>query len=87
MNSTSRNARVQLPGTVGRAVAVFLGSGLRISLWLRWFIAIVWLAQLHGHVDFAQTAYLAHILFGALLLAANTIVLYGSTPVRGRIVR
>ena len=83
MNSTSRNAGVQLPGTVGRAVAVFLGSGLRISLWLRWFIVIVWLAQLHRHVDFAQQAYFAHILFGALLLTVNTLVLYQVENRRG----
>ena len=83
MNSTSRNAGVQLPGTGRRAVAVFLGSGLRISLWLRWFIVIVWLAQLHRHLDFAQTGYLAHILLGALLLAVNTLVLYRVETRRG----
>ena len=62
---------------------MFLGSGLRISLWLRWFIVIVWLAQLHRYVDFAQTAYLAHIVFGALLLAVNTLVLYRVETRRG----
>ena len=57
-------------------MAVLLSSGLRISLWLRWFVVIAWLAQLHLHVQFTQPAYLAHILSGALLLMVNIIALY-----------
>ena len=37
---------------------------------------IAWLAQVHHHVGLGQPAYLSHILFGALLLAVNTLVLY-----------
>ena len=76
MNTTSNNAGAQRPRLRGRAVAVLLSSGLRISLWLRWFVVIAWLAQLHNHVDMAQPAYLAHVLSGALLLAVNTLALY-----------
>ena len=57
-------------------MAVLLSSGLRISLWLRWFVVIAWLAQLHLHIQLTQPEYLAHVLSGALLLVANTMALY-----------
>ncbi len=67
----------------GHALAVLQSSGLRISLWLRWFVVIAWLAQLHLHVQLAQPAYLAHVLSGAFLLAVNTVVLYRFETKRG----
>lgn len=76
MDSSSRNDAVRRFNLSGLARVDYLRTGLRISLWLRWFVVIGWLAQLHHHVNFAHPAYVAHIMFGALLLAANTYILY-----------
>ena len=54
----------------------YLRHGLRISLWVRWFAVIAWLAQLHNQVSFAQPAYVAHGLFAVALLALNGYVHY-----------
>ena len=83
MNTTSQNADAQRIRLRGRALSVLLSSGLRISLWLRWFVVIAWLAQLHLHVQMLQPPYLAHVLSGALLLAVNTVVLYRLETKRG----
>ena len=56
---------------LGRAGLAYLSHGLRISVWARWFAVIAWLAQLHYHINITDPAYLAHSLFGALLLAMN----------------
>lgn len=83
MNTTSRNADERRPRPKGRTLAVLLGSGLRISLWIRWFVVIAWLAQLHLHVQPAQPAYLVHVVSGVLLLIVNTVVLYRFETRRG----
>ena len=83
MNTTTRNAGAQRPKTRVRAMALLMSSGLRISLWLRWFVVIAWLAQVHHHVGLGQPAYLSHILSGAFLLAVNTLVLYRVKTKRG----
>ena len=83
MNTPTRNAEAQRPRTRVRAIALLMSSGLRISLWLRWFVVIAWLAQLHHHVGLAQPAYLSHVLSGALLLVVNTLVLYRVETKRG----
>lgn len=83
MNTKSRNAGTQRAQLRGRALAVLQSHGLRVSLWLRWFVVIAWLAQLHLHVQPGHLAYLAHVLYGALLLGANTVVLYRFETKRG----
>ena len=83
MNTTSRNADAQCTRLRGRTLAALLSSGLRISLWLRWFVVIAWLAQLHLHVQVLQPPYLAHFLSGALLLVVNSVVLYRIETKRG----
>ena len=83
LNTEPRNADTQHQRLKGRATAVLLSSGLRVSLWLRWFIVIAWLAQLHVHVQPTQPAYLAHVLSGALLLIVNTVALYRIETKRG----
>ena len=83
MNTTSRNVDGRRRRVRGRALAGLMGSGLRISLWLRWFVVIAWLAQLHLHIRADHPAYLAHVLSGALLLVINTLVLYGFETKRG----
>ena len=53
-----------------------LRYGLRISVWVRWFIVITWLVQLHYRVNFAHPAYVAHMVFALLALAFNAYVHY-----------
>ena len=53
-----------------------LRYGLRISVWLRWFVVFAWLAQLHYRVNFAHPAYVVHTLFAVLVLALNGYVHY-----------
>ena len=83
MNTPTRNAGALRPRTRVRAIALLMNSGLRISLWLRWFVVIAWLAQVHHHVGLGQPAYLSHVLSGVLLLAVNTLVLYRVETKRG----
>ena len=42
-----------------------------ISVWVRWFLVIAWLAQHQYRVDFDQPFYVVHTLFSVLLLALN----------------
>ena len=83
MNTPTRDAGARSPKTRVRAIALLMNSGLRTSLWLRWFVVIGWLAQVHHHVGLGQPAYLSHVLSGALLLAVNTLVLYRVETNRG----
>ena len=53
-----------------------LRFGLRISVWVRWFIVISWLVQLHYRVNFAHPAYVAHMVFALLALSFNAYVHY-----------
>ena len=76
MEMTIRNAVVQSRRAVGRTGIDYLRFGLRISVWVRRFAVIAWLAQLHHQVSFAHPDYIAQMLFGVLLLALNGYVLY-----------
>ena len=76
LETTPRNAVAQSRRALGRAGLDYLRYSLRISVWVRWFAVIAWLAQLHHQVNFAHPAYIAHILFAVLLLALNVHVLY-----------
>ena len=76
MDATSRNDTVGHSNPSGLAEVDYLRTGLRISLWLRWFVVIAWLAQLHHLVNYAHPGYAAIVMFGALLLAVNTYILY-----------
>ncbi len=53
-----------------------LRYSVRISVWVRWFIIVAWLIQLHYRVNFAHPAYVAHTLFAVSLLALNGYVHY-----------
>ena len=76
MQTTSRNAVAQSRRALGRAGLDCLRYGLRISVWVRWFVVIAWLTQLHHQVNFTHPAYAAHTLFAVLLLALNGYVHY-----------
>ncbi len=53
-----------------------LGYGIRISVWVRWFVVIAWLVQLNYRINFDHPAYFGHTLFAALALALNCYVHY-----------
>ena len=76
MEMTPRNAVVQSRRAVGRTGIDYLRFALRISVWVRWFAVIAWLAQLHNQVTFAHPGYITQMSFGVLLLALNGYVLY-----------
>ena len=53
-----------------------LRYSVRVSVWVRWFMVVAWLIQLHYRVNFAPPAYVAHTLFAVMLLALNGYVHY-----------
>ncbi len=50
--------------------------GVRISVWVRWFLLISWLLQFNYRPNFAHPAYIPSTLFAALVLALNAYVHY-----------
>ncbi len=50
--------------------------GVRISVWVRWFLLIAWLLQFNYRPNFAHPAYIPSTLFAALVLALNAYVHY-----------
>ena len=53
-----------------------LRYSIRISVWVRWFVVLAWLAQLNYRVTFDHPDYFAYTLFAALALALNCYVHY-----------
>ena len=76
METISRNAFAQSRRALGRAGLDYLRYSLKISAWIRWFVLIAWLAQLHNHVDFTHPAYVSQTLFAVFLLALSGYVYY-----------
>ena len=76
LQTTLRDAVAQFRRARDRTEADDLQYRLRISVWVRWFVIIAWLAQLHYRVNFAHPAYVAHTLFAILLLVLNGYVHY-----------
>ena len=50
--------------------------GVRISVWVRWLLLIVWFAQMNYRPNFADPNYVSNTLFAATLLALNGYVHY-----------
>ena len=53
-----------------------LRHSLKISVWVRWFVVIAWLAQLHYRANFEHPAYIPHMAFAVSALALNGWVHY-----------
>ena len=62
-------------GKRARAESDDLRYSLRISVWVRWFLVVAWLAQ-HQHRVNLDQAYVAHTLVSLTLLALNAYVHY-----------
>ena len=76
MQTMLRDAVAEFRRARDRTETDDLRYSLRISVWVRWFVIIAWLAQLHYRVNFAHPAYVAHTLFTVSLLALNGYVHY-----------
>ncbi len=50
--------------------------GVRISVWVRWFLLIAWLLQFNYRPNFASPAYMPTMLFAASVLVFNAYVHY-----------
>ena len=50
--------------------------GVRISVWVRWFVLIAWLLQFNYRPNFAHPAYIPSTLFAVSVLALNAYVHY-----------
>ena len=76
MQTMLRDAVAEFRRARDRTETDDLRYSLRISVWVRWFVIIAWLAQLHYRVNFAHPAYVAHTLFAISLLILNGYVHY-----------
>ena len=76
LQTTLRDAVARFRRARDRTETDDLQYRLRISVWVRWFVIIAWLAQLHYRANFAHPAYVAHTLFAILLLVLNGYVHY-----------
>ncbi len=76
LKNTARDAFGRSGQALDRNDPDELRYGLRISVWVRWFVVVAWLAQLHYRVNFDHPAYVAHTLFAVSLLVLNGYVHY-----------
>ncbi len=76
MQTTPHDAVAEFRRAVDRTDPDDLRYGLRISVWVRWFVTIAWLAQLNYRPNFADPNYVPNTLFAMLLLALNGYVHY-----------
>ena len=76
MQTTPRDAVAESRRAVDRTDPDDLRYGLRISVWVRWFLLIAWLLQFNYRPNFADPAYMPTTLFAGSLLAFNGYVHY-----------
>ena len=61
--------------------------GVRISVWVRWFVLLAWLLQFNYRPNFESPAYIPSTVFAAVVLALNAYVhyrIYSNRPVTWR---
>ena len=76
MQTTPRDAVAESRRAVDRTDPDDLRYGLRISVWVRWFLLIAWLLQFNYRPNFADPAYIPTTLLAVSLLAFNGYVHY-----------
>ncbi len=74
--ATNRPHVNSVAGQADQADQADLVYGVRISVWVRWFVLITWLLQFNYRPNFAHPAYMPTTLFAILLLAFNAYVHY-----------
>lgn len=60
----------------GQAAPDGLRYSMRVSVWVRWFLLVAWLAQFNYRPDFSHPAYVPTMSLAVLLLALNAYVHY-----------
>ena len=76
MQTTPHDAVAESHRAVDRTDPDDLRYGLRISVWVRWFLLIAWLLQFNYRPNFADPAYIPTTLLAVSLLAFNGYVHY-----------
>ena len=76
MQTTPRDAVAESRRAVDRTDPDDLRYGLRISVWVRWFLLIAWLLQFNYRPNFADPAYIPTMLLAVSVLALNGYVHY-----------
>ena len=76
MQTTPPDAVVKSGWAHSRTDSGDLRYSPRISVWVRWFVVIAWLAQSNYRPNLADPSYVPHTLFAVLLLALNGYVHY-----------
>ena len=76
MQTTPRDAVAESRRAVDRTDPDDLRYGLRIAVWVRWFLLIAWLLQFNYRPNFADPAYIPTTLLAVSLLAFNGYVHY-----------
>ena len=76
MRIISKGVASEFRGPLGRAGPDDLLYGVRISVYVRWFLLIAWLLQFNYRPNFAHPAYIPTTLFAALVLVFNAYVHY-----------
>ena len=76
MQTTPHDAVAESRRAVDRTDPDDLRYGLRISIWVRWFLLIAWLLQFNYRPNFADPAYIPTTLLAVSLLAFNGYVHY-----------
>lgn len=81
--SRALDLQARLHGVVAQSRRAFdlsepddLRYGLRISVWVRWFLLIAWLLQLNYRPNFTHPAYIPSTVFALVVLALNAYVHY-----------
>ena len=69
---TPANTAVESRRVLNRADLDDMKYGLRISVWVRWFLLVAWLAQFNYRPDFAHPAYVPTMVLAVSLLALNS---------------
>ncbi len=76
MQTTPRDAVAESRRALDPTDPDDLRYNLRISVWVRWFLLVVWLLQFNYRPNFADYAYIPTTLFASSLLALNGYVHY-----------
>ncbi len=76
MQTTPHDAVAESHRAVDRTDPDDLRYGLRISVWVRWFLLIAWLLQFNYRPNFADPVYIPTTLLAVSLLALNGYVHY-----------
>ena len=76
MQTTPHDAVAESRRAVDRTDPDDLRYGLRISVWVRWFLLIAWLLQFNYRPNFADPAYIPTTLLAVSVLALNGYVHY-----------